>query len=271
TFSKILFLIGISFFITSCDVTKKIPDGQYYLKSNDYEFVDESPFSGELEDYVRQKPNKRILGFIPAKDWAYNRVPAKYDSVFRDYYSYSKNERNQTLLDSLFVHYGLEENVGDNKWLTRLIYRAGAVPVTLDTASAHQSAQELEEFYFERGYFDAEVDPTFDIDSSAQKSQVTYNVEVKEPSIIVDYNQVITDSKLEALYAANLESNKIEIDKRFDVRDFESERDRLSRIFKNNGFFEFNEFGDELIFKIDSTNEKQLAATLRISKPEGDS
>lgn len=269
--SKILFFLGIALFLAACNVTKKIPEGEYYLKSNNYEFEGESPFEDELEDYVSQKPNKRIFGFIPAKDWAYNQVPIAYDSVFQDYYSHQEPERDQELLDSLWVRYGLEENVGDSKWLSRLLFKAGAKPVTLDTANSVKSATEIEEFYFERGYFDAVVDPEFDIDTTAQKAQVTYNVEVKEPSVIVDYNQVITDSKLEEIYAASLEDNEIIVNERFDVRNFEDERDRLTAIFKNHGYFQFNELGNELIFKIDSTNDKQLGATLRIAKPESDS
>lgn len=270
SFSKILFLIGISLMITSCDVTKKIPEGKYYLKSNKYEFQGKSPFSEELEDYVSQKPNKRLFGILPMKDWAYNRVPAKYDSVFRDYYTFSNLDRDQKLLDSLYLKYGLEENVGDSKWLTRLIYRAGAKPVVLDTANAKKSAHELEEFYFERGYFDADVSPSYDVDSTAQKARVIYNVEVKEPSQVVEYNQVIEDAGLEALYAQHLADNKIKTNQRFDVRNFEKERDRLTKIFKNSGYYQFNEFGNELIFKIDSTNDKELGATLKIAKPESD-
>lgn len=269
--SKILFFLGITFFLAACNVTKKIPEGEYYLKSNDYEFEGESPFEDELEDYVSQKPNKRLFGFIPAKDWAYNQVPIEYDSVFEEYYNHNVNDRNQDLLDSLWVAYDQPENVGKSKWLSRLLFRSGSKPVTLDTAKSHVSSRELEEFYFERGYFDAEVDPEFDIDTTAQKAQVTFNVEVKEPSVITDYNQVITDTKLEELYAASLEDNQIKTGERFDVRNFENERDRLTAIFKNNGFFEFNELGDELIFKIDSTDDKNLGATLRIAKPESDS
>ena len=269
--SKILFLIGISCILGACSVTDKIPEGEYYLKSNDYEFEGESPFKSDLEDYVSQKPNKRLFGFIPAKDWAYNQVPIEYDSVFEDYYSYNINERNQTLLDSLWVRYNQPERVGQSKWISRLMYRAGSKPVTLDTAKTVQSAQELEEFYFERGYFDAQVAPTYDIDTTAQKAQVTFNVEVKEPSIITDYNQIITNTIMEDLYASSLEDNKVKIGERFDVKTFEAERDRLSLIFKNNGFYQFNELGNELIFKIDSTNDKQLGAIMRIAKPESDS
>ncbi|MDO5656636.1 MAG: BamA/TamA family outer membrane protein [Flavobacteriaceae bacterium] len=252
-------------------MTKKIPADEYYLKSNDYEFVGESPFKNELENYVSQKPNKRLFGVIPAKDWAYNQVPAEYDSVFADYYSYNVNERNQALLDSLWLRYRQPENVGKNKWVSRQMFRAGAKPVTLDTAKSTYAAQELEEFYFERGYFDAEVDPEFEIDTTAQKAQVTYHIEVKEPSVISDYNQIITDSKLEEIYAANLDKNQIKTGERFDVRNFEAERDRLTSIFKNHGYFQFNELGNELIFKIDSTDNKNLIASLRIAKPESDS
>ena len=270
-FSKILLFLGTVLFLAACNVTKKIPEGEYYLKSNDYEFAGESPFSGELEDYVSQKPNKRLFGFIPAKDWAYNQVPIEYDSVFEAYYLYNVNNRNQELLDSLWIAYDQPEHVGDSKWISRLLYRAGSKPVTLDTAKSHVSANEIEEFYFERGYFDADVDPEFEIDTAAQKAQVTFNVEVKEPSVITDYNQVITDTKMEQLYAATLDDNRIKTGERFDVRNFEAERDRLTALFKEHGFFEFNELGNELIFKIDSTNDKELGATLRIAKPESDS
>lgn len=248
-----------------------MPDDEFYLKSNDYEFKGKSPFSSELDDYVSQKPNKRLFGFIPLKDWAYNEVPPAYDSVFTEYYSYSVEERKQKLMDSLYVKYGLANEIGKNHWFLRQVFRTGAKPVILDTAKTQNSAKELEEFYFERGYFDAEVEPTYTIDSSAQKARVTYNVEAKQPSDIVEYNQVIQNAHLEELYAKKMHDSKVKINKRFDVRDFENERDRLTNLYENNGYFKFNEYGQELIFKIDSTDDKQLKATLKIAKPKSDS
>ena len=271
TYPKILFFLGFVFFVYSCNVTKKLGEDEFYLKSNEYEFDGEKEFKGELEDYVSQKPNSKLLGLIPSRDWAYNQVPIEYDSVFQDYYSYQVEERNQALLDSLWLRYGLEENVGESKWISRLMYRAGAKPITLDTAMSVKSATELEEFYFSRGYFDAEVNPTYEIDTANKKAQVTYNVAIKEPSDVVEYNQVITDTNLEKIYAASVEDSEVKVNERFDVRNFEDERDRLTKIFLDNGYFQFNDLGNELVFRIDSTNDKNLNATLKIAKGENDS
>lgn len=269
--SKLIFFLVIIFFVSSCSVTKKLSDDEYYLKSNKYKFEGNSPFSGDLNDYVSQKPNKKTLGFIPIKDWTYNEVDFTYDSVFQDYYSYPVKERNQTLLDSLYIRYSLEDELGKGKWLLRQLYRAGAKPIVLDTAKTVNSASQLKKLYFSRGYFDAEVSPKYKIDSSKQKAQVTFNVDVKEPSKIVEYNQVIQDANLERLYEENIEDIKVKENERFDVRNFEAERDRLSKIFKNNGYYKFNELGQELIFKIDSTEDKELRTTLKIAKPKQDS
>ncbi|MGI9527205.1 MAG: BamA/TamA family outer membrane protein [Weeksellaceae bacterium] len=268
--TKILFFASIIWAMCSCSVTKKLEENELYLKSNRYEFEGKSPFKSELEDYVSQKPNRRLFGFIPVKDWAYNEVPKKYDSVFLDYYSYSFDERNQDILDSLFIKYGLEDQVGNTKWVLRQFYRTGAKPIVLDTVSTGISAREIDEFYFQRGYFDATVEPAYHIDSSAQKARVTYHIDVKKPSNIVAYDQVIKDSNLEKLYAKSHGESIVKENERFDVRNFEKERDRLTTIFENNGYYQFNEFGQELIFKIDSTQDKELRATMVIGKPEND-
>ncbi|MXV38667.1 BamA/TamA family outer membrane protein [Flavobacteriaceae bacterium Ap0902] len=269
--TNILFFASIIWVLSSCSVTKKLEEDELYLRPNKYKFEDESPFKNELNSYVTLKPNSRLFGFIPVKDWSYNQVPARYDSIFKDYYSYSTDERSQEILDSLFMQYGLPDQVGSRKWVLRQFYRAGARPAVLDTAATQISAREIDEYYFQRGYFDAEVEPSYHIDSAAQRARVVYNIDVKGPSIISEYNQVIEDAHLEQLYAENLEDSKIEVNERFDVRSFERERDRLTEIFENNGYYNFNELGQELIFKIDSTNRKELKTTMQIAKPASDS
>ncbi|AFL96262.1 BamA/TamA family outer membrane protein [Ornithobacterium rhinotracheale] len=273
-YSKILILLlfgGILLTIQSCSLTKKLNKNEYYLRSNSFKFEGKKAFKSDLEDYVSQKPNARMLGILPLQDWMYNLVPAKFDSTFEAYYSYSRKERNQKLLDSLYIKFGLKEYVGKNNFLYRQFYNWGAEPVILDTTSSYSSARNLKQMFFERGYFEAEVDPTFKIDTAAQKARVTYNIKLNEPSFIKDYNQVITNTDMEDLYKENEDKSAVKVGERFDVRNFELERDRLTRIFKNNGYFNFNEFGEELIFKVDSTNSKELGITMRIAKPKGDS
>ena len=76
-------------FLYACSTTKKVPEGDFLLTKNTFKFEDGKIHEDEIPSYVSQKPNKRLFGFLPMKDWAYNRVPAKYDSVFMDYYTFS--------------------------------------------------------------------------------------------------------------------------------------------------------------------------------------
>lgn len=269
--TNILFFFGLVVLLSSCSLTKNLGEDEYYLKSNKFEFKDKSNFKGELEDYVKQKPNPKTLGFLPLKDYAYNFSSLKYDSIFRDYYNQPENKRGQKLLDSLYIAYDVPNEKGNNYWILRKIYNAGKKPTILDSLSSRSSAHELEEFFFDRGYFDAKVEPKFDIDSTSKKASVTYQISIEEPSFIESYNQSIENSDLEKLYGENVSESKIKTGQRYDVRNFEDERERLTNIFKNNGYYEFNELADELIFKVDSADSKKLNVTLKIAKPKYDS
>ncbi|MBV7440423.1 outer membrane protein assembly factor [Weeksellaceae bacterium TAE3-ERU29] len=272
--SKILIILISGIFIlilSSCSVTRKLKDDEFYLNSNKYRFEGEKAFKKDLEGYVTQKPNSKVFGFLPFQDWMYNFVPKKFDSSFEEYYSYTRDERNQQLLDSIYIKNGLNKYVGKNEFLYRQFYKWGTEPVILDSTLSYSSAKNLEEMYFSRGYFDAKVSPIFKIDSSAQKATVTYNIDIKEPSYIKNYNQAIVNTDMERLYNESVEDSEVKIGQRFDVRNFEAERDRITRIFRNNGYYRFDELGDELIFKVDSTDSKQLGVTMRIAKPKNDS
>ncbi|MDO5509142.1 MAG: BamA/TamA family outer membrane protein [Weeksellaceae bacterium] len=256
--------------LSACSITDKIPDHEYVLKKNQYEFEGEREFRRELESYVYQRPNSRLFGFIPNREWAYNQVPAELDTVFADYYGYNLQDRNRALLDSLLVLYGQEEYLGRSLWLRRQFYRWGARPVTWNESESVASAENLERFYFDRGYFDAEVTPTYDLDTVAQTAQVTYNIEIHDPSFIASYDQAITDSNLERIYAEKSDKSLIEPGQRFDVQKFNDERARLVRDFQNNGYYRFNDHGTDIIFRVDSTDSKQLPVTLRIAKEATD-
>lgn len=266
-----LFILFIaSMWCISCSSTKKMSENEFYLNSNKFKFKGQKVFKSELSSYVLQEPNQKLFGFIPYRDWAYNQVPKKLDSVFFEYYNMSDNQRSQKLLDSLYERKNIPQYKGRSKWLSRQFYRLGAKPVRLDTAQSYASARNLKKFYFERGYFDAEVFPTFKIDSASKKARVIYNIDVKKPAEISEYNQSIQDKDLEKIYAKSMDGSVIREGNRFDVRNFETERDRLTQIFKNRGYYKFNELSNELIFRVDSTDDKKLRVTMKIAKPEGD-
>ncbi len=74
----IYILTGLLFFITfSCSTTKHLKDGQLLLKKNKVIFTQKAnvPDIYTLNNLIKQKPNKRLFGFLPVKLWWHNIFP----------------------------------------------------------------------------------------------------------------------------------------------------------------------------------------------------
>jgi len=258
-----------------CSTTKKVPEGEFLLTKNKFEFEGkEKPFSGELQDYVRQRPNGGALfGLLPLKLMMYNSVPAKFDTTFQEYYDLTKKKRTQRSLDSLLVKNGLSEYAGRSLWLKRFRFNTGEPPVILDSSLTAFSRENLENFYFDRGYFDAQVNSVHDLDSTAKKAKALYQIAPGEKSIIQSYNYKIADSTVSNYYERLSKTNKnIKIGDRYDMKNFQAERDRIVEFLRNRGYYQFNEDGNAIEFTADTTqSDKQLDITLLMPAEKVDS
>lgn len=249
-----------------CSTTKKVPEGEFLLTKNEFEFEGkEKPFKSNLPDYVRQRPNAGVLfGMLPLKLMLYNSVPAKFDTTFQEYFDLTKKKRNQQSLDSLLTKNGLDEYVGRSLWLKRFRFNTGEPPVILDSSLTDFSRENLENFYFDRGYFDAQITSTHDLDSAAQKAKAQYNINPGEESVIQSYNYQIADSVVRNYYERMTRSNKnIKVGDRYDMNNFQAERDRIVEFLRNRGYYQFNADGNAIEFTADTTqSDKQLGITL---------
>lgn len=273
--AKILLFASIFLIAYSCSTTKKVPDGQFLLTKNEYEFESKKkPFKSDLQDYVKQRPNSGALfGLLPLKLMLYNSVPAKFDTTFQEYYDLTKKNRNQESLDSLLVKNGLEEYRGNSLWWKRFRYNTGEPPIIIDSSMSTFSEDNLEFFYFDRGYFDAEVNSSMDLDSTSKKGKVTYGIKPGEPSFVASYAYQISDSTIKNYYERLLERDElIETGKRYDMNNFQAERDRIVEFLRNRGYYQFNSEGDAIEFTADTTrSDKQLDITLMIPAEKPDS
>jgi hypothetical protein len=119
--------------LCACSTTKKVPDGEYLLTENKFNFEDQKQaFDGELKGYVQQKPNKKQFLFMPLGLWLYNAANPKYDTILNEYMTYPSEMRTQKLRDSLFIKYNMKSSVGKSLLLDRLYHNWGAAPVILD-------------------------------------------------------------------------------------------------------------------------------------------
>lgn len=273
--AKIVLFVILVLIAYSCNVTKKVPEGEHLLTKNEFKFDEkEKPFKSNLPDYVKQRPNGgAVFGFFPFKLLLYNSVPAKFDTTFAEYYDLTRKRRTQESLDSLLIKNGLEAYTGNSLWWKRFRFNQGEPPVLIDTAMSSFSEENLENYYFDRGYFDAVVKSEHDLDSAAKKGQVIYHINPGEESIIETYNYSIKDTVVLRHYETLLgRGSEIKTGERYDMDHFIAERDRIVEYLKNRGYYRFNDDGQAIEFTADTTfTDKQIDVTLLIPSERNDS
>ncbi|HCA10096.1 BamA/TamA family outer membrane protein [Chryseobacterium sp.] len=256
----------------ACSTTKKVPDGEYLLTKNTFEFEDKKEsIDEELKDYVQQKPNKKQLLFVPLTLGFYNMANPKYDTLLNEYMTYPDEMRNQKLRDSLFLKYNMKSSVGKTLFLDRLLHSWGTPPVILDQTRSEKSTESIEKRLIYRGFWDADVHVKHSIDSTSKKAAVNYFVRHNDPTYIKDYYYNITDPTVKGLYWQKLDKSLIRSGQRLDQTVLEKEVTRITDLMRENGYYRFNSSNEEVYFVADSLkSKKQVPLTLEIHKDSAD-
>ncbi|WP_295220099.1 BamA/TamA family outer membrane protein [uncultured Chryseobacterium sp.] len=257
----------------ACSTTKKVPDGEYLLVKNNFEFEDKKePFDSELKSYVQQKPNKRQFLFMPLSLWLYNAASPKYDTLLNEYMTYPDEMRNQKLRDSLFIKYNMNNDIGKSLFLDRLYHKWGSAPVILDQTRTEKSAESVQKRLTYRGYWDAEVKYKQALDSAAKKAAVTYFITHKDPTYIKNYYYNITDHEVKNIYQQHIRESLIRKGQILDQTILEKEVNRINDLMREYGYYRFNALGDEVGFVADSLQStKQVPLVMEVHKDSLDS
>ncbi len=221
----ILFFI-ISILLFSCNATKYIAEDEYLLHSYKIESGEGDFDKKELNDYIKQKPNKRIIF------WRF------YLSLYN---LSSPNKDN-----------------GFNNWLRRI----GEPPVVLDEDLKEKTAEQLSLFMRNKGYYQAVVADTTQY--RKHRAKVIYSVDPNQPYRIQNITYFFQDATLSSKILADSASSKFREGDRFDVDMLQQERIRIETLLRNSGYFNFTR--DYIYFEVDSSkNSQQVDITLGIS------
>ncbi|MGC4129571.1 MAG: BamA/TamA family outer membrane protein [Bergeyella sp.] len=261
------------FFATSlavlyaCSTTRKVPDGEFLLTKNSYEFEGEKLFADEIPSYVSQKPNKKLLYVIPFSLWMYNATNPKYDSILAEYSTYPNEVRNQKLRDSLFLKYNKPELVGKSLAYERFMQTLGQAPVILDQNKTETSSNSIRKFLVYRGYWDAETDYRHKLDSARKKAEVIYTINPKDATHIDGYYYDIPDLAIKDIYTQSLQKSIVKNNAVLDQTNLEKEVRRITENVKEKGYYSFNASGEEISFVADTLqSRKKVPLTLEIKK-----
>lgn len=260
------------FFLYACSTTKKVPEGEYLLTKNNYRYEDGKILDDEVPNYVSQKPNKKQLFLFPIGLWMYNATNPKYDSILNEYMTYPSEMRNQKLRDSLFIKYEHPEYVGKSLFYERFMHNIGQAPVILDQGKTETSANSIRKFFVYKGYWDADVKFSHELDSAAKKAQANYLITHKDPTYISDYYYNIPDPNIRNIYEEDLTKSLVKGKQILDQSTLEKEVKRINDLMKDRGYYKFNNSNEEIYFTADTLqSRKNVPLTMDIHKDSMDS
>lgn len=262
-------LAGMALFLFSCSPTRRLTDDQYLLVKNRVVEKTRLPKSqqDDIASYVQQKPNRKLFGVFRTYLQIYNIPdPVRLDSLREakehpvDIRPQEKNNYFKRLADTVKTQLNHTYLVvGD--WLQRI----GEPPVLVDSFKVEKSVDLLTRYAHNKGFFHATVKDS--IAYRNQKATVYYFVD-RGPAYYVDtilYD--VSSPVLMSLIEKNAGKSKLKKGMKYDVDLFDEERDRLTQIFQDEGFFLFRK--DFIKFTADTSviGNQHMELTLVIDDP----
>lgn len=203
----LVLLLGI--LCSACSVTRRLSEGEYFLQSLKIEEDRSAPRNerftpAELEQYVRQSPNKRFLG-TNFYVWAYNLA-----------------------------------NPDKTNWWNNFKRKVGEEPVLLDMALTERSALNLKTYMDSRGFYSSRVGYSVDTTRRAHRAYLTFRVHQGEPYRIKSIAYDFRDRLLRPVILADTAQSLLRVGGIFDITELDRERERIASSLNNRGYYNFS-------------------------------
>lgn len=217
-------------FLFSCNPAKYIPKDKYLLKKNKIEIDSRGIKKRELEKFIRQQPNRTVLGI-------------KFPMYL---YSLSNPEKE--------------------KGIHKFLREKGETPVIWDKYMMEDTKQQMQYYLENKGYYYANVEDTAIIKNN--KARVKYYVEPNKPYRIRKVDFEVRDSSLQKFIYQDTSNTLLSKGDIFDVELLQQERERINRYLKTKGYYRFSEDFINYVADttVDSGNNKWVDLTIQVDK-----
>ena len=213
----------------SCRSTKHVPDDKFLLSKVSFDCDNSEIDIEELETTLKQKPNRKALG-IRFYLLIYNSVDPVKEAAREE-----KRKIKEAEINKRRVAKGKspKEKIYFTRWLTGI----GEAPVIYDEYAKDKTVSTIKSYLYAQSYYDAEVTVTEKY--KKKKILLTYNIKTGQPFIITHINYDISDPKVYELVMLDTTNSLVRTNKKFNTDDLQTERERLVRMLKSNGYYYF--------------------------------
>jgi len=230
-------MVGWLILFSSCSPFKMVPKDRYLLKKNEVKVEGsiKKPKKNELEEQIRSKPNRKILGLTRFHLRTYSlgsskKKPAKHSKKVRKF---------------------LREKVGE-------------APVLFDSTSAAKSTKNIQQLMFNKGYFNAQVH--FEVKTKGKRKRKAFVKYIIKPGLVYTIKRndlLVGEFEVDSILDANKSSSLLIPGSQIDFSILSKERTRIDNLMKNNGYFYF---GKEYIeFDLDTQGQQVGIETVILS------
>lgn len=216
--------------VAGCNPVRKLPSNQKLLIRQEVSIDNKDISREEVQNMIIQQPNQRFLGIWHLNLWIYQKTSQGDQTRFK-------------------------------KWLRR---SAGNPPAIFSETDLEQSRSIIQSYLASKGYFKASVTPT--VITEGKTVGVKWDVKTDTPWHIRNYRIMAEDSVIGGIVKAAFGQSLIKTGDRYDVSTFQSERERVTTLLRNEGYFAFS--NEYIVFEVDSSLlNRQMDVYMNIRNP----
>ncbi len=231
----IIFLLCL--LVLQCSTTKKLPSGQKLLSKQTVIVDDQKINPSKIDFLFNNNPNKKIFG-LPLKLYVNNLVNKNQDSLFDIWID--KNPKKNKIINKIFskkqVNQLKKYRISINNWLKK----NSEIPATIDSISLKKNIDRINQYYKNLGYFNNKISYLVK-NIGDNKSEITYQIFRGNHYKIDSIKTNIESKTIKKIYDNHLNDSFLKSNDFFSVQNLSDERDRLLKLFRNNGIFDFEQ------------------------------
>ena len=250
---KIVLFTLITTLLSSCSISKNLTEGEKILKKNNLFVNDVITQNDSLNNLFLQNKNSTFIG-IPVGTLIYTASKSNTDSIFDNWLLKKRNKKKLTrLFSEKQVNQIREYYKSFNNWKKD----NGEKLVLIDSSKTLESAKNLNSYFQNIGYLDNRV--SFEIEDDKTKSffaDINYKVSTGPQYYVGDVNSIIESKIIDSIYKKNIDKSFLIKNQIFRTKNFEFERDRLNRLFKNSGIYNFQI--NSILFDVEIDSAKNV-------------
>ena len=261
-FPYLLSFMAVVITLSSCSPLRKAGKDDYLLVKK--KVIQEGPHKAkdDIDDFILTKPNKKLLGIFRLRLQIHNMVNVPKMEKKREYLDSLRDAKNAAK-----VAEGKKPNVKQRSTLTERFFQFGEPPVIFSADDNKRTAENLEAFLFNQGYFNGKVRDSVVLTQN-RRAKVFFIVNRNAPYIIRELNMDLPENQS---IRNNLRDwKKLSVLKEgmiFNLDKLDEERDKMTRFLRRKGFYFFNK--EYIDFEADTgVGKNALKLTLRIAEPD---